>query len=183
MKNSEHQLRTSLWVPLDRSDVFESFSDAANLESLTPPFLHFSVTTPMPIDMKRGQLIDYRLWLHGLPIRWRTEITNWEPPFRFEDSQLRGPYSLWVHAHTFEELNGGTLVRDVVRYAAPGGAIVHRLFVKPNLMRIFKFRQSRLPELLGVDPDSCDPGGIQIARAAERCGVDTQSETADHHAR
>lgn len=178
-----YELRTFLWVPLKRSDVFAIFSNSANLESLTPPFLRFSVTTPMPIEMKRGQLIDYRLRLHGLPIRWRTEITKWEPPYQFEDSQLRGPYSLWVHTHTFEELDGGTLVRDVVRYAVPGGAIVHKLFVKPNLMRIFEFRQRRLPELLGVDADSCDTGSIRIARAAERCGDDVKSPTAGHHVR
>ena len=183
MKKIQYQLRASLWVPLNRSNVFEMFSDAANLESLTPPFLHFSVTTPMPIEMRRGQRIDYRLRLHGLPIRWRTEITNWEPPFQFEDTQLRGPYSLWVHTHTFEELNGGTLVRDVVRYAVPGGAIVHRFFVKADLMRIFEFRQSRIPELLGLEPDSCDPGTIQITRADEQCGEDAQSETAGNHVR
>ena len=92
---ADYELKTKAWVPINRTSLFESFSDAFNLEVLTPPFLGFSIITSSPIEMKIGQIIDYRLKLHGLPIRWRTEITAWEPPFRFEDSLLRGPYRLW----------------------------------------------------------------------------------------
>jgi ligand-binding SRPBCC domain-containing protein len=176
-----YQLQTCSWLPLKRPDVFAFFADASNLESLTPPFLHFSVITSRPIEMRQGQLIDYRLRLHGLPIRWRTEITGWEPPFRFEDCQLKGPYSLWVHSHIFEELDGGTLVRDVVRYATPGGRLVHSLFVKRDLRRIFEYRQDRLPELLGVEAASCDRREVRIRRI--RVGSEAESaqtETARH---
>ena len=153
-------LSTKLWVPLNRSDVFELFSDAFQLERLTPPWLNFRVLTPGPIEMQTGQLIDYQIRLHGIPIRWRTEISNWEPPYRFTDTQLRGPYRLWEHSHTFEELDGGTLVRDRVDYLVPGGPIVNRLFVRNDLRRIFNYRHDQLPGLLGVRPEDCDRGQV-----------------------
>ena len=99
--------------------------------------------------MAPGTLIDYRLRLHGIPLFWRTEISVWEPPFRFVDQQLRGPYRLWHHLHTFEELDGGTFCRDVVDYAFFGGPLVHRWLVKPDLQRIFEFRALRMRQLLG----------------------------------
>jgi len=129
-----------MWLPENRQAVFDLFADAFKLENLTPPFLRFRVVTPKPIDMRLGRLIDYRMRLHGMPIRWRTEITEWEPPFRFEDSQVRGPYSMWIHSHTFEESGGGTLVRDVVRYSVPGGPLTHSLLVKRDVRRIFEHR-------------------------------------------
>jgi ligand-binding SRPBCC domain-containing protein len=129
-----------MWLPENCQAVFDLFAEAFKIENLTPPFLRFRVVTPKPIDMRLGRLIDYRMRLHGMPIRWRTEITEWEPPFRFEDSQVRGPYSMWIHSHTFEESGGGTLVRDVVRYSVPGGPLIHSLLVKRDLRRIFEHR-------------------------------------------
>ncbi len=97
--------------------------------------------------MRPGALIRYRLRIHGLPIHWTTTISAWEPPYRFVDRQLRGPYRLWVHTHTFEEKDGGTLCRDHVEYAHWGGSLMHRWFVAPDLERIFTYRRDKLLEL------------------------------------
>lgn len=109
--------------------------------------------TPQPIAMRPAAVIEYRLRLRGLPVRWRSEITAWEPPFRFVDEQRRGPYRLWIHEHRFEEREGRTLVSDRVRYAVPGGPLlegsVNRLFVRPDLDRIFAFRRAVLVRLFG----------------------------------
>lgn len=156
-------LSTKLWVPLKRHHVFALFSDAFQLEHLTPPWLNFRVLTPGPIEMRRGRLIDYQIRLHGIPIRWRTEITNWEPPCRFTDSQIRGPYRRWVHTHTFEELDGGTLVRDRVEYSVLGGSITNRFFVRAELRRIFNYRHAQLPDLLEVCGDDCDRGEVRFS--------------------
>lgn len=133
--------RTELWLPRPRAEVFDFFSDAANLERITPPFLRFRIETPLPIEMRNGALIDYRLRVRGVPIRWRTEIRSWEPPLRFVDVQLRGPYRLWEHTHTFEERDGGTLCGDTVRFAVWGGALVERLFVRREVAAIFAYRE------------------------------------------
>lgn len=160
-------LSTQIWVPQKRPDVFALFADAFQLEKLTPPWLRFRVLTQSPIEMHTGRLIDYQLNLHGFPVRWRTEITDWEPPFHFQDSQIRGPYSLWVHTHTFEEVDGGTLVRDRVVYRVPGGSLVNRLLVQGDLRRIFRYRHEQLPELLGVSEGECEQGEITISREGE----------------
>ncbi len=146
---TEHTFHAELWLPRPRPEVFAFFAEARNLEAITPPWLKFEVLTPAPIEMRAGTLIDYRLRLHGIPIRWRTEITLWEPPVRFADTQLRGPYRLWVHTHTFEEKDGGTLCRDDVRYAVPGGALIERLFVRRDVERIFAHRQDVMRRRLG----------------------------------
>lgn len=131
--------------PLDV--VFPFFSDAANLQRITPAWLNFEVTSPTPIQMKPGQTIDYRLKVRGLPLRWRSEITVWEPPHRFVDEQIRGPYKVWHHEHTFAEREGKTVCEDDVTYAVPGGALVNRLFVEPDVKRIFEYRRKRLLEI------------------------------------
>ena len=130
--------------------MFSFFADARNLEALTPPWLKFEVLTPAPIEMRPGALIDYRIRVHGLPIRWRTEITEWSPPHRFVDVQLSGPYTLWHHTHTFEERDGGTLCRDDVRYRPRGGAMMNWLFVRRDVERIFATRRERLEEIFGA---------------------------------
>ncbi len=135
-------------VPIDR--VFEFFADARNLEKLTPPALRFEVLTPEPILMRQGLLLDYRLRLHGFPFYWQSEITVWDPPRRFEDSQRRGPYRWWVHEHSFVEDNGGTLMSDKVHYGVPGGALVHSLFVARELRNIFGYRAVKFRDLLGA---------------------------------
>jgi ligand-binding SRPBCC domain-containing protein len=142
-------LEAAQWVPRPLDEVFAFFADAGNLDILTPPWLRFQILTPRPIAMRAGALIDYRLRLHGLPLRWRSEITAWEPPHRFVDEQRRGPYRTWIHEHRFEPRDGGTLVRDRVRYSITGGALVERLLVRADLVRIFGYRQAKLRELFG----------------------------------
>lgn len=156
-------LRTSLWLPRPIGEVFAFFADAGNLEAITPPWLRFRIVTPRPIAMRAGALIDYGLRLHGIPMRWRTEITAWEPPHRFVDEQLRGPYRLWRHEHTFREEDGGTRVRDEVRYRVLGGPLVEPWLVRPDLRRIFTFRTEKMQELLG-------PSGEAAAGEASRDG-------------
>ena len=147
-------LRFELWLPRPREEVFQFFADARNLEAITPSFLNFTVLTPAPIVMKAGALIDYNLRVRGFPLRWRTLISAWEPPFRFVDEQLRGPYRQWIHEHRFEERNGGALALDVVRYSVLGGALVDWLLVRRDVERIFEFRQRKMRELLAAAADS-----------------------------
>ena len=142
MKVREFSTEQWLSVPLDT--VFAFFGDAGNLDAITPPWLHFKILTPQPIEMGQGTLIDYRIRIHGIPIRWRTRINAWEPPFRFVDEQISGPYRLWIHEHTFAERDGGTLIRDVVRYATPFDALLHDRFVRPDIERIFAFRKEAI---------------------------------------
>ena len=139
-------LTNELWLPHQPQDVFPFFADAFNLERLTPPSLGFQVLTPPPIEMKVGTLIDYRVRLRGIPMRWQSEITEWEPPHRFVDEQRRGPYRLWIHEHTFTSQDGGTMAKDTVQYAVLGGAIVQRLFVASELKRIFQYRNAALKD-------------------------------------
>jgi len=141
--------RTEILLPRPRDEVFPFFADAMNLEEITPPWLRFSILTEPPIEMKVGARIDYRLKLHGIPIRWRTSITAWDPPRSFVDTQIKGPYRRWVHTHTFEEVEGGTLVIDEVDYAVPGWWIVDRLFVRRDVARIFAYRHEVLAERFG----------------------------------
>jgi ligand-binding SRPBCC domain-containing protein len=143
------QFERAITLPRPRAEVFPFFAAPENLEALTPPWLRFRITTPLPIVMETGALIRYRLRLKGLPLAWTSRITAWDPPRRFVDEQVSGPYRLWIHEHTFEERRGGTVVRDVVRYAVPGGRLVNALFVKRDLERIFAYRHARLRERFG----------------------------------
>jgi ligand-binding SRPBCC domain-containing protein len=142
-----HRLEAIQILPERREQVFEFFSDAFQLEILTPPWLRFCVRTPAPIHLKEGVRIDYCLRLHGIPIRWQSRIDVWEPPLRFVDVQTHGPYRHWRHEHVFEEAAGGTICRDIVDYAVPGGWLVDRLFVRSDVKRIFEFRQRQLGRL------------------------------------
>ncbi len=144
-----YQLQTEQWLPSPLEEVFLFFADAHRLQDLTPPFLNFHVVTPRPVTMFAGTKIEYRLRLHGIPIRWQSEISEWLPPFRFVDRQLKGPYSLWHHCHTFEEQDGGTLVRDEVDYAVPGGGLIHWLLVRRDLLQIFTYRRRQLEMFFG----------------------------------
>ena len=144
---NEFTLHDELWLPRPVAEIFPFFADAGNLEKITPPWLSFHVLTPAPIAMRPGALIDYQIKVHGLPIRWRTEIVEWEPPHRFVDVQLTGPYRLWHHTHTFTEKDGGTLCADDVRYWPRGGRIINALFVRRDVATIFAYRRKRLGEI------------------------------------
>ncbi len=138
------EFHSELWLPLPPEQLFPFFADAGNLDALTPPWLQFHIVTPQPIEMRVGTLIDYKLRVRGLPLRWRTLIKEWQPPHYFADEQVRGPYRQWVHTHTFEPHDGGTLARDAVRYAVPFDFVAHPLFVRRDIEKIFAFRQEAL---------------------------------------
>jgi len=140
-------LQCEQWVPIPIEEMFAFFSDARNLEAITPPWLNFSVLSPGRIQMARGAHIQYRLSWHGIPLRWETAITRWNPPHVFEDVQLSGPYRLWHHTHSFESVDGGTRMTDVVRYALPLGIFgraAHAIAVRRNLEQIFAYRFDRI---------------------------------------
>lgn len=146
-KKGGYQLSAEMWLPAPLGEVFNFFAEASNLELLTPSMLRFKILTERPITMKRGILIDYRLRLHGIPMRWQSEISTWEPPHRFVDEQRRGPYRRWYHEHLFREENGGTSVQDRINYRVLGGRLVNRFFVEPDLKRIFQYRQQKLGKI------------------------------------
>ena len=151
-KGSGYWLRAEMLVEQPLATVFEFFADAKQLERITPPILNFKILTPLPVEMKEGLLLDYQISIHKVPIKWRTEIAAWEPPFRFVDRQLKGPYRLWHHEHTFEETDDGTLVKDKVLYNPLGGALVHKLFVRRDLEKIFRYRQDKIAEIFAATP-------------------------------
>jgi len=140
------------WVARPVEQTFSFFADTDNLQRITPPFLGFAIRTPRPIAMAEGTLIEYRLRLMGVSMGWLTRIERWNPGREFVDVQLRGPYALWRHHHSFEPASQGTWVRDRVEYAlpfAPWSLPVHAVFVRPMLERIFTFRRDAIRRLLG----------------------------------
>ena len=147
-----HTLRREQVLDVGAEALFAFFADAANLEAITPPLLRFELVTPSPIAMGVGTFIQYRLRLRGVPVRWDTLIQAWEPPHRFVDVQVRGPYRLWHHTHEVEPLGTDrSLMRDTVRYAlgfGALGALAHRLVVRRDLEAIFAYRAERVPALL-----------------------------------
>ena len=151
-----HTLEREQRVELPLEQAFEFYGDAGNLEAITPPWMGFRLTTPPPRPMRAGALIAYRLKLHGLPVRWKTRIEVWEPPHRFVDVQLSGPYSRWEHTHSFEDLGAGAImIRDRVRYSLPFGPLgelAHRLIIRRDLRRIFDYRRDAVGRLLIGDP-------------------------------
>ncbi|REJ94290.1 MAG: CDP-paratose 2-epimerase [Planctomycetota bacterium] len=170
-RGGTYRLHSRILLPREREGVFEFFSDAHKLESITPDWLQFKVLTPRPIEMQEGCEIDYRLRLHGIPIRWRSRISVWEPCERFVDEQVRGPYRLWRHEHRFEERPEGTLVTDDVSYSVPGGALMHRLFVGRDVRAIFEYRQRRLlEEFSGQGSHGERPSGSSAACAGAADG-------------
>lgn len=142
----------TLWLPRPREEIFAFFADAANLERLTPPWLHFHIVNP-EIVIRQGVLIDYRLRIHGVPLRWQSEISRWDPPSVFVDEQRKGPYRRWVHTHTFEEERGGTRVGDAVEFEAPFEWLTGR-FVMRDVRAIFAFRQQALATIFSSLTDS-----------------------------
>lgn len=148
INRSTYQLKTTQMLPRPLEEVFEFFSRAANLETITPPLIRFHILTP-DVKMKVGAQIDYKLKLKGVPIRWRSEIPVWNPPYKFVDTQVKGPYKKWYHQHLFQPVEGGTLVTDIVDYVVPGGALINRLFVEPDVRKIFAYRHQVLAERFG----------------------------------
>jgi ligand-binding SRPBCC domain-containing protein len=163
-----HRLERTQLLERPVEDVFAFYSDAANLEAITPPFLRFRILTPTPIAMRAGTRIEYALSLHGVPIRWRTLITRWEPNACFVDEQESGPYAFWRHTHVFEPQGTSTLMRDVVEYREPFGPlgrIAHGLFVRRMLDRIFDFRRDATGRLLART------GGALVAAGGTPAGI------------
>lgn len=131
-------------------EVFDFFAKAENLNLITPPELNFKIITQLPIEMKQGTLIDYRIKLSGVSFKWKTEITTWEPPYRFVDTQIKGPYKIWIHEHIFESHPNGTIVKDIVSYLPPGRIlepVIHKLAVKKKLEHIFDYRMERIKSI------------------------------------
>lgn len=137
------------WVRQDLDRVFNFFARAENLEALTPAFLRFQIARTPP-RMEAGARIEYRLRIHGLPVRWKTVIESWSAPHSFVDVQAKGPYRLWRHTHKFWSENGGTWIEDTVRYALPFGLIgqmVHRAIVARDVAGIFDYRERKIREV------------------------------------
>lgn len=153
---SYHVLTASQRIERPLAEVFDFFSRAENLGAITPPELQFRIDTPLPIAMRPGTLIDYTIRLHGIPMRWRTLISVWEPPHRFVDEQLKGPYAEWIHTHTFRaDGPGATVMEDEVRYRLPFGVLgkLALPLVRRQVEGIFAFRRREVERLLlGVRP-------------------------------
>lgn len=162
-----NRLHREMWVPLPLETVFAFFSNPANLELVTPPWVGFRILSKLPVAMKKGLLLDYAIRIHGIPLKWRSEITEWEPPLRFADLQIKGPYAIWHHQHKFEARHGGTLVIDEVEYAIPlswmpGSGLIERFLVRPDVEKIFAHRRGALLRHFGL-PDNCsEPPGPDL---------------------
>ena len=148
-----YSLQRRQFIPASRARVFAFFSKPENLSFLTPPGLGFHILTPIPDKMKEGALIDYTIRVAGLPVRWTTIVTHFDPPARFVDVQLKGPYSYWHHTHEFTAVNGGTQMTDTVHYGVPTGIFgkfIRELFIKQQLERIFDYRADRLKQIVPI---------------------------------
>ncbi|MES2559664.1 MAG: SRPBCC family protein [Bacteroidota bacterium] len=142
-----HILETTTIIKRPLSDVFDFFGKAENLNLLTPPELDFTITSPLPIQMKTGAIINYRIKLNGIPFTWRTEICEWNPPHQFVDTQVKGPYVRWHHTHRFKEINGITEMTDRIEFLSPGWILeplINILFVERKVKQIFAYREQQL---------------------------------------
>jgi len=152
MADKTYTLDFKQQVPRPLPEIFEFFSRAENLEVLTPPWLNFKILHVRPQPVQKGTLIDYKLRLHGIPLRWTSEIVDWDPPHRFVDLQLRGPYKLWRHEHRFEPRDGGTLISDTITLALPLGFLgqfAYKIKVHSDVQKIFAFREKKIRALFG----------------------------------
>jgi len=145
----EFILETQQSISKPKEEVFEFFSNAENLEFLTPDFLNFNILTKLPIKMNAGTEIEYKLKLYGIPIKWKSLITSWQPFDSFVDEQIKGPYAKWVHTHIFESIGTTCLIKDRVNYKVLGDSLTNKLFVSSNLKTIFQYRTKRLMEHFG----------------------------------
>ena len=146
-----YNLEFEQFIDLPIEDVFDFFSKPENLSLITPPRLRFDILTPTPLEMKEGQLIDYSLKiLYLIKLHWRTLITDYQKPYKFIDQQIKGPYTLWHHTHTFEEKNGGTLIKDNLKYVIPFGwigRVIHFIYIKHDINGIFQYRHKILNDI------------------------------------
>ncbi|MGZ4844937.1 MAG: SRPBCC family protein [Candidatus Angelobacter sp.] len=152
MADKTYTLAFAQQVPRQLPEVFAFFSRAENLEVLTPPWLNFKILEVTPPPLRQGTLINYSLRVHGIPLRWTSEIIEWEPPHRFVDLQLRGPYKLWRHEHRFEARDGGTLISDAITLALPVGILgqlAYKIKVRSDVQEIFAFREKKIRTLFG----------------------------------
>lgn len=153
---SIHLLQRTQDVPTPLAEVFPFFAAPENLEAITPPSLRMRIITPAPLEMHAGALFDYIVTTHGVPMRWTTLITSYDPPHSFVDVQLKGPYSFWHHTHRFEDLGPrGTRLIDEVRYIMPFGllgALAHTVLVQRDLETIFTYRRQFVAQRFGVCP-------------------------------
>jgi ligand-binding SRPBCC domain-containing protein len=145
-----YTLECEMLAPVAIQDAFSVFESPYNLARITPPWLGFRILNDQRVVMRKGAEIDYSIGWMGLPMKWMTRITEYEPPFVFVDEQKRGPYALWRHTHTFQPCEAGTIVGDRVEYAlplGPLGRIAHAVIVRRQLEGIFRYRQERLSEI------------------------------------
>jgi ligand-binding SRPBCC domain-containing protein len=152
MAEKTYTLAFAQQVPRGLQEVFAFFSQAENLEAITPSWMHFKILAVTPEPIQQGTLIQYSLRLHGIALRWTSEIVVWDPPHRFVDLQLRGPYKLWRHEHRFDECEGGTRITDTVNLALPFGVLgqlAYRARVRSEVHKIFAFREKKIRELFG----------------------------------
>ncbi|MBC7742553.1 MAG: hypothetical protein H7061_10160 [Bdellovibrionaceae bacterium] len=193
---------TEQFVNRPLEQVFDFFSKAENLQKITPPLLNFKILTPLPINLGEGTLIEYQIKVHGFPMKWRTRIESWRPPYQFVDTQLKGPYKLWHHTHEFIAVNPvKTLMKDTVRYQVPFGIlglIVNRLLIKSDIQKIFSYRRSEIQKIMNttlkpllaapllqritftgkihlINNDQELHSALEILNAAEALGFDTET--------
>ena len=147
MKHCKLEYKQFIKQPIDR--VFHFFSMPENLEYITPPRLLFRILTPLPIIIKKGSIIDYKIKILGIPVKWKTLITEYIPPHKFIDEQIKGPYSLWKHTHTFIEEEEGTTIHDKIHYIVPFGMfgrIINLLWITKDLDSIFTYRRNKIDQ-------------------------------------
>jgi ligand-binding SRPBCC domain-containing protein len=149
-------LERELFIARPINEVFAFFGEPKNLESITPPWLRFRIRDASDDPLREGSHIRYRLKVHGFPMSWTSLISTWNPPYSFVDEQVSGPYRVWHHTHSFEEVEGGTLIRDRVEYAMFGGRLINQLFVRRDLNRVFDYRTERLAEIFGSPEPSIE---------------------------
>jgi len=149
-KNSTNEFVVEHWLPLPIDKVFSFFKEPKNLEQITPGYLNFKVLKQSSGLIGEGTKINYKLSLHGIPMWWQSKIVDWEPNHKFSDTQTHGPYNHWYHTHEFEEKEGGTLIRDHVKYKLPlgiPGDCVAGSWVQKDLENIFDYRRKKIEEI------------------------------------
>ena len=154
---ADYVIERRLWLPRPRPEVFAFFADPGNLARVSPPPADLRWLAPPPASLGAGAVLDFSIRLCGLPVRWRVFVREFDPPYRFIDAQLWGPFARWEHRHLFFEGPPGdatgTWVEDRVTYRLPLGSLgrlAHALGAGRSIARVFDYRARRLQELLGA---------------------------------